>query len=450
MTFRLLSALLVVVLFFPACNEPVKPEASVLVFSKTAGFRHESIEAGQAALEKMAEAKEFQVEFTEDAEVFTQRNLEGYNAVVFLNTTGDILNAEQQDAFERYIQAGGGYVGIHSATDTEYDWPWYGKLAGAWFLDHPSDPSNVQTGTFTVTDTTSWATKMMPEQFEWTDEFYSFRDISDAIQPVLTVDETTYQGGKNPDFHPMSWYHDFDGGRAFYTALGHTPEAFSEPMFLDHVYAGIRYATGWEEPIAVDFDQSRPEENRFAKVVLAENLDEPMELTVLDEDRILFIQRKGDVKLYKNSTGELTTIASLPVSTVYTSPTGETSTAEDGLLGLNKDPNFADNQYIYLYYSDPDTSANVLSRFQMDGDELVMDSKTEMIHVAVQRQECCHTGGSIDFDAEGNLYLSTGDNTNPHVSSGYSPSDERPGRGPWDAQKSSANTNDLRGKILRI
>ncbi|PPK87151.1 cytochrome c [Neolewinella xylanilytica] len=450
MTFRLLSAILAVVLFLPACTEPVVPEASVLVFSKTAGFRHESIEAGQAALKKMAEAKDFTVEFTEDAEVFNQRKLEGYHAVVFLNTTGNILNPEQQEAFERFIQAGGGYVGIHSATDTEYEWPWYGKLAGAWFLDHPSDPSNVQTGTFTVLDTTSWATDMMPDQFEWTDEFYSFRDISDAIQPVLTVDESTYQGGNNPDFHPMSWYHDFDGGRAFYTALGHTPEAFSEQMFLDHLYAGIRYATGWEEPVELDFNQSRPEENRFAKVVLAEGLNEPMELTVLDEDRILFIERKGDIKLYKNSTGELTTIASLPVSTVYTSETGETSTAEDGLLGLNKDPDFADNQFIYVFYSDPDTSANVLSRFTMNGDAIDLDSKVEMLAVAVQRLECCHTGGSIDFDAEGNLYLSTGDNTNPHASNGYSPSDERPGRFPWDAQKSSANTNDLRGKIIRI
>ena len=445
-TLFLLGALFI--LAFPACDEP--EETGLLVFSKTEGFRHASIEAGQEALKKMAEEKGMTIEVTEDANVFNQKDLGKYRAVVFLNTTGNVLDPEQQDAFERYIQAGGGYVGIHSATDTEYEWPWYGELAGARFLDHPMDPSNVQTGRLRVTDTTNWATAMMPAEFDWTDEFYNFRNISDAIQPVLTIDESTYVGGKNPDFHPMSWYHEFDGGRAFYTALGHTEEAFSDQMFLDHLYAGIHYVSGGEDPQPLDYNNARPEENRFAKVVLADNLNEPMELTVLDDDRVLFIERKGDVKLYRNSTGELTTIASIPVSTVYTSKTGETSTAEDGLLGLNKDPGFAENNHIYLYYSDPDTSANILSRFTMNGDELDMDSKIEMLKVPVQRLECCHTGGSIDFDAAGNLYLSTGDNTNPHASNGYSPSDERPDRFPWDAQKSSANTNDLRGKIIRI
>ena len=121
---------------------------NILVFSKTEGFRHASIEAGQEALKKMAQEKGFDVSFTEDATQFTENNLKKYNTIVFLNTTGDILNDEQQVSFERYIQAGGGYVGIHSATDTEYDWPWYGALAGAYFLDHPSDPSNVQKGKF--------------------------------------------------------------------------------------------------------------------------------------------------------------------------------------------------------------------------------------------------------------------------------------------------------------
>ena len=450
MPHRFLLCLLgaVFLLVFQACEEPEK--AGLLVFSKTEGFRHASIEAGQEALKKLAADKGMTIEVTEDADVFNQNDLGKYRAIVFLNTTGNVLDSEQQEAFERYIQAGGGYVGIHSATDTEYDWPWYGQLAGARFLDHPMQPSNVQIARMTVVDTTNWATAMMPAEFEWTDEFYNFREMSDDIEAVLTIDETTYEGGKNPDFHPMSWYHEFDGGRAFYTALGHTEEAFADPMFLDHLYAGIEYATGGEDPQPLDYNNARPEENRFAKVVLADNLNEPMELTVLDDDRILFIERRGEVKLYKNSTGELTTIATIPVSTVYTSPTGETSTAEDGLLGLNKDPDFAENQFVYIYYSDPDTSANILSRFTMNGDSLDLDSKKEMLVVAVQRLECCHTGGSIDFDAEGNLYLSTGDNTNPHASSGYSPSDERPGRFPWDAQKSSANTNDLRGKIIRI
>lgn len=432
------------------CESLSSNKMNVLVFSKTAGFRHESIEPGQAALQKMAQEKDFDISLTEDAEQFHTANLKNFNLVVFLNTTGDVLNAEQQDAFERFIQAGGGYVGIHAATDTEYDWPWYGQLAGAYFLDHPIEPSNVQTGKMSVVEKDHWATQGMPDEFEKTDEFYSFRNISPDINVVLTIDESTYIGGKNGDYHPMSWYQEFDGGRSFYTAMGHTNETFSESLFLDHLWAGIKYAAGGEQPQPLDYDRSRPEENRFAKVILAEKLDEPMELTLLDQDRILFIERKGAVKLYNNQTRELKTIANIPVSTKYVNAAGKEAVAEDGLLGLNKDPNFAENNWIYLYYSTPNASQNVLSRFEMKGDELLLDSEKIMLEVPVQREECCHTGGSIAWDKQGNLYLSTGDNTNPHGSNGFSPSDERPGREPWDAQKSSANTNDLRGKIIRI
>ena len=423
---------------------------NVLVFSKTAAFRHESIGAGKKALAKMAQEKGFGVSFTEDATLFNESNLKKYNSVVFLNTTGDVLNNEQQTAFERYIQAGGGYVGIHAATDTEYDWPWYNQLAGAWFLDHPSTPSNVQKGKFIVAMKNHWATQGMPDEFERSDEFYAFKDISPKINVVLKIDEKSYIGGKNGDNHPMSWYQEFEGGRSFYTAMGHTDETYSEPLFLNHVWAGIKYTTGGDAPKPLDYSKAKPEENRFTKVVLEEKLDEPVELTLLDKDRVLFIQRKGEVRLYNTKTKTLKTIAKLPVSLKYVSKDGKESVAEDGLLGLNKDPKFAQNQWIYLFYSSTKGSHNVLSRFTMKGDELLLDSEKEMLKVETQREECCHTGGSIDWDKAGNLYLSTGDNTNPHASNGYSPSDERSGRSPWDAQKSSANTNDLRGKIIRI
>lgn len=426
------------------------PKISALVFSKTASFRHESIAAGKKALAKMAAEKGIGISFTEDAGQFAEANLKKYNTVIFLNTTGDVLNSEQQTAFEQYIQAGGGYVGIHAATDTEYEWLWYGKLAGAWFLDHPSTPSNVQKGNFIVTMKNHWATKGMPDTFDRTDEFYSFKDISPTINVVLKIDEKSYVGGKNPDFHPMSWYQEFDGGRSFYTAMGHTDETFAEPLFLNHLWAGIQYTAGGDAPKPLDFAKARPEENRFTKVVLQEKLDEPMELSVLDDGRVLFIQRKGEVRLFNTKTNELKTIAKIPVSTKYISKEGKESMGEDGLMGLNKDPNFAQNHWIYLYYSVPEESKNVLTRFELRGDELLMDSKKVLLDVPTQREECCHTGGSIAWDRAGNLYLSTGDNTNPHASNGFSPSDEREGRGPWDAQKSSANTNDLRGKIIRI
>ena len=443
---RVLSGL--VMLLLATASFAQNGKINLLVFSKTAAFRHASIEAGQAALKKMAAEKNFTVSFTEDASQFTEANLKKYNAVIFLNTTGDILNDAEQAQFERYIQADGGYVGIHSATDTEYEWPWYNQLAGAWFQDHPM-PDNVQEGRFFVTERNDM-TKGMPDSFTRKDEFYSFKNISEDIHVVLKIDEKTYKGGTNGDNHPMSWYHDFNGGRAFYTAMGHTDETYSEPLFLNHLWAGIQYVTALNSKTGLDYSKARPEENRFTKVVLKEKLDEPIELSVLDKDRVLFIQRKGEVLLYNNATQELKTIAKLPVSLKYVDKDGKEAVAEDGLLGLNKDPEFAKNYWIYMYYSSLKGSYNVLSRFTMKGDELDLNSEIEMLKVPTQREQCCHTGGSIDWDNKGNLFLSTGDNTNPHASDGYSPSDERPGRSPWDAQKSAANTNDLRGKIIRI
>ncbi|MFX0555407.1 ThuA domain-containing protein [Maribacter sp. CXY002] len=430
-----------------SCTQNSKTQ--VLVFSKTDGFRHESITAGQEALTKMAKEKDFDVAFTENAHDFNDKLLKNYHVVIFLNTTGDILEDSEQVSLERFVQAGGGFLGIHSATDTEYEWPWYGKLVGAYFQDHPIEPSNVQKGIFTVEKKDHWATQGMPDTFEWEDEFYSFKNISSNINVLLSIDDSSFIGGSNPDYHPMSWYQEFDGGRSFYTAMGHTNETYSNPLFLNHLWSGIHYVAGGDTPKPLDYAMVKPEENRFTKVVLAEKLDEPMELALLDDERILFIQRKGEVRIFNTETQELKTIAKIPVSLKYVNKEGEESVGEDGLLGLNIDPKFSENHWIYLYYSTLNESANVLSRFELNGEELVMESEKVLLKIPTQREQCCHTGGSIAWDKEGNLYLSTGDNTSPRASV-YSPSDERPGRGPWDAQKSSANTNDLRGKIIRI
>jgi cytochrome c len=222
---------------------PEQRGARVLVFSKTAGYRHSSIGAGTAALQKMGRENGFEVDATEDAGRFTAEGLRQYRAVVFLNTTGDVLDSAQQDAFERYVRAGGGYVGIHSATDTEYDWPWYGKLAGAYFAGHPGNP-NVRKGTFYTVDKRHPASEALPDRFERTDEFYSFKQIDPALHVLVKIDEASYGGGGNGENHPMAWYHAYDGGRAFYTAMGHTEESFAEPLFLAHLLGGVRYAMG--------------------------------------------------------------------------------------------------------------------------------------------------------------------------------------------------------------
>jgi cytochrome c len=225
------------------------PSPRVLVFSKTAGFRHSSIETGVAAVRKLGLENGFAVDATEDASVFTERGLAPYRAVIFLSTTGDILDARQQEAFEHYIQGGHGWVGVHSATDTEYDWPWYGRLAGAYFAGHPGNP-NVRRGTFRVVDSTHTSTRGLPARWDREDEFYNFKNIAPDLHVLVDIDETSYQGGTNGANHPMSWYHEFGGGRAWYTNMGHTEATYAEPLFLKHLLGGIRWAMGDAPPHA--------------------------------------------------------------------------------------------------------------------------------------------------------------------------------------------------------
>lgn len=419
----------------------------ILVFSKTSGFRHESIADGKLALIELGKKNGFVVDTTEDASAFTEKNLKRYRAVVFLNTTRDVLNPIQQTDFKRFIEAGGGFAGLHAAADTEYEWPWYGKLVGAYFNGHPHGTSEAK-----IKQVKQFGDSL-PNEFSATDEWYNYKSIQPDLEVLYNLDESTYTGGTNGTDHPIAWCHAFEGGRAFYTGLGHTREAYHNPVFLKLVLSGIQYAIGDR---ALDYNKVKsprmPEENRFAKVVLDFNLDEPTEMAVLPNGDILFLERKGAVKYYDQKLGKTEVIARIAVSTKYKpNAKGEQGEAEDGLLGLALDPNFKSTRWVYMFYSPAgDDPKNILVRYTLNGKTLDESSKKVILEVPVQRDECCHTGGSIAFDADGNLFLSTGDNTSPFASDGYSPADERPGRSPFDAQKSSGNTNDLRGKILRI
>ncbi|UKT63735.1 ThuA domain-containing protein [Pedobacter mucosus] len=226
-----------------------KKTARVLVFSKTKGFRHNAIEAGKIAIMKLGTANNFEVDTTENAALFTEDNLKKYATVVFLSTTGDVLDNNQQAVFERYIQAGGGFVGIHAATDTEYDWPWYGKLVGAYFISHPA----VQEAKFIIKDKKHPSTKFFTDSV-WMhkDELYNFKDINPDIKVLITIDEKSYTGGKNGSFHPFSWYHLYDGGRAFYTSMGHTKETWNDEQFLNHLLGGIKYSISKQKPLNFD------------------------------------------------------------------------------------------------------------------------------------------------------------------------------------------------------
>lgn len=408
---------------------------AVLVFSKTAGFRHDSIPAGIAAIRQLGAEHGFTVDATEDAAAFTDENLARYQAVVWLSTTGDVLNAEQQAAFERYIRAGGGYAGVHAASDTEYDWPWYGDLVGAYFASHPAN----QQASIKVEDPAHPSTASLPDRWSRYDEWYNFRENPRASVHVLaSLDETSYSPGAGAmgHDHPVAWCQDYDGGRAWYTAGGHTPESYSEPEFLAHLLGGIQTAAG-----VVDADCSASLTSSFEKVTLDSNTNNPMELDVAPDGRVFYIERDGRVQIIKPDTGRTVTAADLDVFTGN----------EDGLIGIRLDPNFATTNWVYLYYAPNDgVPRNVLSRFTVVGDTLDLASEKVVLTVDTQRNTCCHAGGSMVFDRAGNLYLATGDNTNPFESNSFTPIDERPGRQDYDAQRTSGNTNDLRGKVIRI
>ncbi|MER7729128.1 lectin [Streptomyces sp. NPDC096323] len=217
------------------------PAYDVLVFSRTAGFRHSSIGSGVTALRELGAANNFTVDATEDPRAFNPGNLARYEAVVFLSTTGDVLDNSQQTAFEQYIEGGGGYVGIHAAADTEYEWPFYEGLAGALFRSHPP----TQSATVKIEDRAHDATAHLGSTWQRTDEWYDYRSNPRATAHVLaSLDESTYSGGTMSGDHPIAWCKDYQGGRAFYTGGGHTDESYTEPAFRRHLLGGVRWAAG--------------------------------------------------------------------------------------------------------------------------------------------------------------------------------------------------------------
>ncbi|WP_405382662.1 ThuA domain-containing protein [Maribacter sp. LLG6340-A2] len=432
-------------------------EPKVLVFSKTMGFKHASIPAGVAAIQKLGQENGFVVDTTKNSELFTEENLKQYAAIVFLSTTGNVLDQYQEAAFERYIQAGGGYVGIHAAADTEYDWGWYNKLAGAQFLSHPSGTPNAD---FIIEDKNFKATEFFTDRvWNRTDELYNYKNIHPELNVLITLDESSYEGGENGDFHPFAWYHDFDGGRAFYTGGGHTDASFSEDLFLKHLLGGIQYAIG--DNLNLDYSKASsqipPDADRFTKVTLNEGgFFEPTEMAILPDGNVLIAQRRGEVMLYNDETKELTEVAKLDVYSKTLNTPGVN--AEEGLMGLQKDPNFESNNWVYLYYAPTgDKWINRLSRFKFKDGNFDLSTEQVILEVDSQREICCHTGGSIAFGPDNLLYLSTGDNSTPfnepdqkYVNNGFAPLNDTPGHEQYDARRTSGNTNDLRGKILRI
>ena len=210
---------------------------SVLVITETKGWVHDSIESGLKLIQNIGNKNNFNVYHSDNSSVITYKNLKEIKTIIFLNTTEEILTDVEQKVMESFIQSGKGFVGVHAAADTEYNWQWYGKLVGAYYRNHPE----VMNGKILTIN--HKITNHLDYEWEIEDEWYNFDYVNYDINILLNLDEDSYIGGEHPDYHPITWYHEYDGGRSFYTGLGHTKEVYEDERFIKLLEKGILYAS---------------------------------------------------------------------------------------------------------------------------------------------------------------------------------------------------------------
>ncbi|GAA1558117.1 ThuA domain-containing protein [Dactylosporangium maewongense] len=444
----------------------------VLAFTKSVGAKHASTSAGVNALKELGKQLRFTVEETDDARKFDEPHLKQFRVVVFLNTAGDVLDATQQAAFESYYRDGGGFVGIHSAIETEPDWQFLTDVLGT----RAAGSSGVTKATVKVADRVHPASANLPERWDRTDQWYNFTSNVRGFSHVLaTVDENTYTGGTMGYDHPITWCKDYQGGRSFYTGLGDTPASFATPDLRAHLGGAIQWAAGQTDG---DCGATVLANYQMDYIAAPPNVSEPIGFDVLPDGRVVQTDRRGGVRLHDPATNTTHLLAQIPVYMA----------SEDGMYGPAIDNDFANNHWVYVYYSpltqeapypqttptanSPTTGADPsvwdpwkgyfqLSRFKfVDGPTPTLDvaSEQKIMKVPVDRGACCHVAGDITFDKDNNLWMVTGDDTpaGGGNSGGFAPfNDMLTTTGQYnapyvDARRSAMNTNDLRGKVLRI
>jgi cytochrome c len=439
----IISGVLVVIGLAPPVATAHPEGLHVLLFSKTAAgaYRHDSIPAGITMVEQLATQNAWELTKSENSTVFNDATLATFDVVVMLQTSGMVWdNDAQRAAVQKYMRGGGGIVAIHNATDMniEQQFPWWDQMLGMTMTQH----SAIVSGTAKVADRKHPSGAALPDRWTRTEEWYNFnRSARGDAHVLVTADETTYDAGQSKmgADHPISWCRNYEGGRLWATAMGHQASSYSEPLFREHVKGGVESAGG-----KVAADCGPTVWSSFEKVTLDDNTVGPAALDVAKDGRVFYAEYGGKVKIFKPSTRTTVTAATV---NVYTG-------GEDGLTGLALDPNFATTKWIYLMYSPAGGTEHIsrVSRFTVNGDTLDMASEQVIMKVPSSRAapEPGHTGGYITFGPNGNLYIGPGDDIEPFRSDGYAPIDERPGWASNDAQGTAANTNDLRGKILRI
>ena len=413
------------------------------MFSKTAAFRHDSIPQGIAAIQALGTANGFTVDATEDATQFTDANLAQYDVVVFLSTTGDVLNDAQQTAFERYIQAGGGYVGIHAASDTEYTWPWYGQMLGGYFRNHPAgtphgdgphrgrrralhDRPPGPAGCALTSGTTS-STPANPVVGGNQPGIATTARARAGVKVLATVDESTYDEADDSaaaDDHPIAWCTNYDGGRAWYTAMGHTQASFSEPEFRAHLLGGLRTAAG---TVAADCGaQRQAPPTRRATSRSPRSTTTPRARWSSPSPRTAARSTSSASPASSTSSRPTATVVTAGRTIPVSSVPGERPPRHRAGPELRR-PTTTSTWPTRRCRTPRRRSAS--SRFTLNGD--VLDLASEQHHLHVQHAAhgvLPHLAARSPSAPTATSTCATGDNTNPFASDGFDPIDERPGR----------------------
>jgi cytochrome c len=436
LTYCLLASIM---LIMGACG---RSDKSILIF----GYDESQVIIEELALlQQRLQQEGWLADTTSNAALIREDSLRKYALILFVHQAANALNHYQQTHVERFVEAGGKIAGIHAAGTSKYGWGWYNQLIGAL-----QTTASIKTSLAVDIHLPDHPTSEGLQTFEYPFTLHESIILSQNIQILSSYPQNNQE-------LPLSWINEFKGQQAFYIGAKLDSEWIQDPLASNVLISGLqwlyKYAKKPDYRKAVS--PKVPAEDRFVKTVLAEGeFFEPTELAVLPNLDVLIVQRRGEVLRYSNINKDVKQIGLLDV---YHKATVPGVNAEEGLMGIAADPDFAKNRYVYMFYSPMDTSANRLSRFVLRNDTILPSSETKILEFYSQRNICCHTGGSLAFGADGLLYISTGDNSNPFnirsqpfINSGFAPLDDRPGKEQSDARRSAGNTNDLRGKILRI
>ncbi|MFE2545345.1 ThuA domain-containing protein [Actinacidiphila glaucinigra] len=472
-------------------SPPGGKNVKVLVFHASATEESPTVDAGIEAIEAIGlsgpDAQRFKTVATDDASVFTNaKRLGTFNAVVFLTGGGDVLDPEQEAGLEAYMEAGGGFLGIHDAARTEPYSDWFAGLIGA--RPAATSPAAVQRAVVEIPDRINPATKDLPLEWKRPDKWINWAsNPTGKVHTVAKVRESSYKPGTgaNGVDHPVSWCRDYDGGRSFYTGMGGTAESFAETDFRDHLRGALQWTSRLSRAdckATIDANYSAVKVTQPNQAGQQDQIGEPHGMVVAPDGRVLYIGRGGgangapvvtdwnspdmgkglgQIHVYDPATKKVTLAGAL---TVFGNKGGgdELTKVEEGLLGIELDPAFETNGWVYLHYTphsgldrDKHVAERRVSRFTLDPatDKLDLASEKVLLKWPVQVHSCCHAGGGMAWDSKGNLYIATGDNNSSGFSGGYSGNNPEPnfkGLSFADARRTAGNTNNLNGKILRV